>query len=57
LHPTWDHEDPDAPIFDIYVSNFLAQQKKIKMLFISAEKSKQDKIIKFMKELYDGEPK
>jgi hypothetical protein len=57
LHPSWNHEDTDEPIFDIYVSDFLASPKKTKMLFVSAEKSKQEKIITFMKELYDGEPK
>jgi hypothetical protein len=56
-HPLWDHEGPDEPIFDIYVSDFLANQKKTKMLFVSSEKSKQEKIIRFFEMLYEGEPK
>jgi hypothetical protein len=55
--PKWiqDHQD-NIPFFDIYVSDFLANHKKTKMLFVSAKRSKQGQIIKFFKELYDGSP-
>lgn len=57
-HPLWQQTFPeDMLIFDIYVSDFLANQKKTKMLFVSAERSKQEIIIDFFKILYDGEPK
>jgi hypothetical protein len=37
-HPTWIPKDPsNPPIFDIYLSDFIAGGKKTKMLFISAE--------------------
>jgi hypothetical protein len=49
-HPLWEYADSeDPPVFDIDVSNFIASQKKTKLLFVSSEKSKQDQIINFFK--------
>jgi len=57
-HPLWEYADSeDPPVFDIYVSDLIASQKKTKMLFVSSEKSKQDQIINFFKKLYDGDTK
>ncbi len=57
-HPLWEYDTSnDPPVFDIYVSDFLANQKKTKMLFVSAEWSMQEQIITFFKKLYDGKMK
>jgi hypothetical protein len=55
-HPIWNYPDPQ-PIFDVYVSNFIADNKKAKMLFVLAEKSQQDKVVEFFKQVYNGSPK
>jgi hypothetical protein len=54
-HPLWTtkHTD-DPPIFDIYLADFTGPSKKTKMLFISAEKSKQNVVATFFRDLYDG---
>jgi hypothetical protein len=44
-------------VFDVYISDFLEDNKKTKMLFISTEKSKQDEAEDFFKCLYEGSPK
>jgi hypothetical protein len=51
-HPQWKPEDPtDPPIFDLYLSGFIAGNKKTKMLFVSAEKSKQENVTAIFKNL------
>jgi len=44
----------NPPVFDLYVSDFIANNKKTKMLFVSAEKSKQEEIVNLFKSIYDG---
>ena len=40
-HPLWNPgEDGSQPIFDLYLSDFIAAGKKTNMIFISAEQSK-----------------
>jgi hypothetical protein len=57
-HPLWRPENPDnPPIFDLYIGDFLANNKKIKMLFVSAEKSKVSQLTALFKSIYDGKPK
>jgi hypothetical protein len=54
-HPAWtDKFSHQAPIFDIYPADFTGSSKKTKMLFISAERSKQKETATFFTELYDG---
>ncbi len=56
-HPLWEkhHEFADSQIiFDLFISDFLSPGKQTKMLFISAEKSKQDKASTLFKQIYDG---
>jgi hypothetical protein len=57
-HPLWILLDPDSPpIFDIYVSEFNAPNKKTKMLFVSAKKSRQEEVSDLFKSMYDGTQK
>jgi hypothetical protein len=57
-HDLWKpDDDTDPPIFDLYLSNFIADQKKTKMLFVSSEKSKRTQVIKLFKTIYDSSPK
>ncbi len=57
-HELWMPDPTQAtPIFDLYVGDFLAGTKKTKMLFVSAEKSKQEQVTSIFKKLYDGSPK
>jgi hypothetical protein len=44
-------------VFDLYISDFIANNKKTKMLFVSAEKSKQEEVLNLFKSIYDGSPK
>jgi hypothetical protein len=39
------------------MADFIGTGKKTKMLFVTAEKSKQNELTKFFRELYDGSPK
>jgi hypothetical protein len=45
------------PVFDIYLGDFLASNKKENMLFVSGEKSKKEELTNFFKTLYDGSSK
>jgi hypothetical protein len=57
-HSLWKTHFPDSsPIIDIYLGDFLASNKKEKMLFISGEKSKISVLNNFFKELYNGASK
>jgi hypothetical protein len=57
-HPLWTPKDPlSPPIFDIFATDFVTPGKKVKMLFISTKKSKQQEVIRLMKLIYDGTPK
>jgi hypothetical protein len=57
-HPLWRPEDPEnQPIFDLYIGDFLAANKKTKMLFISAERWKVPQLTALFKSIYDGKPK
>lgn len=55
-HALWKFTDPQ-PVFDLYISDFIAEGKKAKMLFVSAEKSRKEDISEFFKQLYDGSSK
>jgi hypothetical protein len=57
-HPLWKpNPDSAAPIFNIYIGDFLAAGKKTKMLFVSAECSRQEEVSNLFKALYDGTQK
>jgi hypothetical protein len=56
-HPTWTFSDSNGPIFNIYQTDFQGPAKKVKMLFISTENSKQDIMIEYFSNLYDGSEK
>jgi hypothetical protein len=45
------------PIFDFYMSDFLAAGKKTKVIFVSMEISEQQEMIGLFKQLYNGSPK
>lgn len=57
-HPTWNtNNDPNPPVFDIQMGDFMGNNKKTRMLMLSTEKSKQEQVSSFFKNLYDGTPK
>ncbi len=57
-HPSWTPADPsNPPIFDLYLSDVISNNKKTKMLFVLAEKSKQEEVTTIFIRLYDGSPK
>jgi hypothetical protein len=57
-HPQWTPTDPmSSLIFDIYVRDFKTPGKKTKMLFLSAERSKQNEVSSLLKSIYDGTKK
>lgn len=57
-HPLWNPtNDPSPPIFDLFTGDLLANDNKSRMIFISAERSKQDVLTEFFRKLYDGVPK
>jgi hypothetical protein len=57
-HSLWKTHFPDSsPIINIYLGDFLASNKKEKMLFISGEKSKINILNNFFKDLYNGASK
>jgi hypothetical protein len=57
-HPSWTPTDPNnPPIFDIFVGELNSTSKKTKMLFVSAERSKQEEVSSLFKAIYDGTKK
>jgi hypothetical protein len=57
-NPEWQPSDTNSPpIFDLYISDFSASGKKTKMLFISTECSKQEKVSSLFKKIYNGTKK
>jgi hypothetical protein len=57
-HPSWNpSKEEDPPIFDFTLSDFNGPSKKTKMIFVNAEKSKQNAVSTFFRTLYDGSPK
>jgi hypothetical protein len=57
-HEAWCPIDPlHPPIFDLFVGEFNSSSKKTKMLFVSAEKSKQNEVTTLFKDIYDGSQK
>lgn len=57
-HPQWTPSDKSSSlIFDIYVGNFNTSGNRTKMLFVSAEKSKQEEVSSLFKTIYDGTKK
>ncbi len=57
-HPSWSPSDPaNPPIFDIFVGELNSLSKKTKLLFVSAEKSKQDEVSLLFRDIYDGTQK
>jgi hypothetical protein len=57
-HPLWaQRHSEQPPIFELYPADFTGSSSKTKMLFISAERSKQKEIAKFFSDLYDGTTK
>jgi len=57
-HPSWSPSDPDnPPVFDLFVGELNSSSKKVKMMFVSAEKSKQEKVSHLFRTIYDGTQK
>jgi hypothetical protein len=57
-HPLWLPQDSsNPPIFDLYLSDFIAQNNKARMIFVSAEQSKARETADLFKKLNDGSPK
>jgi hypothetical protein len=57
-HPLWSPSDPDdPPIFDIFIGELNTSSSKTKMLFVSAERSKQEEVSKIFRYIYDGTQK
>jgi hypothetical protein len=57
-HPLWIPIDANSPpIFDVFTSDLTTPGKKVKMLFVSAEKSKQQEVSHLMRTIYDGTQK
>jgi hypothetical protein len=57
-HPLWTPIDPNnPPIFNLYLSDFIASGKKTKMIFVSAEQSRFQEVSDIFKNIYDGTPK
>jgi len=57
-HPLWTPNDnAPPPIFDTYVSEFIAAGKKTKRLFVSSECSRQEEVTYLLKLIYDGTKK
>lgn len=56
--PLWNpNKLPSAPVFDIYPADFQGPKKNTKMLFVSAEKSKQNEVATSFTNIYDGRDK
>jgi hypothetical protein len=52
------NSDPDHPIiFDLIVRQFRGSRKITQMIFVTAERSKQDIVREIFKKIYDGTPK
>jgi hypothetical protein len=47
-------DDGSHLIFDLYLIDFIAEGKKTKMIFVSAEQSKAKQATELFKNLYDG---
>jgi hypothetical protein len=59
-HPAWQkvNPDPDSSIvFDLITRQFRGSKKSTQMIFVTAERSKQDIVREVFKEIYDGSPK
>jgi hypothetical protein len=59
-HPTWKSltQDQDSPvIFDLSIRNFKSSKRNVQMIFVSAERSKQDLVREIFKAIYDGTAK
>lgn len=57
-HPLWNFSpDSKPPVFDINIGEFNAPNKRVKMLFVSGERSHQETLINIFKTMYDGAPK
>jgi hypothetical protein len=57
-HPVWILQNSlHPPIFDLFISEFIANGKKTKMIFMSTEQSKAQETVTLFKQLYDGRPK
>jgi len=49
-----ERDEDSHPIFDLYLSDFSASGKKTKMIFVSAEHSRQEDVSSRFKRIYDG---
>jgi hypothetical protein len=59
-HPVWQqaNNDTENPIvFDLIVRQFRGSKKSTQMIFVTAERSKQDNVRDIFKAIYDGTPK
>ncbi len=57
-HPLWQPQDPNnPPVFELFTSDLIASDKKARMIFISAEKTKTDEVASLFRKIYDGKPK
>jgi len=58
-HQLWPQAESDQPtlLFDLFISEFISPGKRTKMLFVSTEKSKQEKVSHIFKQIYNGASK
>jgi hypothetical protein len=57
-HPLWQPKDTEnPPIFELFTSDLIAADKKARMIFVSAEKTKADEVSTLFRTIYDGKAK
>jgi hypothetical protein len=57
-HPLWQPKDTEnTPVFELFTSDLIASDKKARMIFVSAEKTKTDEVAALFRTIYDGKPK
>lgn len=57
-HPLWTPKNlGDSPVFELFTSDFIASDKKTRLIFVSAEKTKTEEVAALFSKIYDGKPK
>jgi hypothetical protein len=57
-HPLWQPNDIDnPPIFELFTADLIASDKKSRMIFVSAKKTRTDEVAQLFRNIYDGKPK
>jgi hypothetical protein len=57
-HPLWKPNNPSShPIFELFTADLISNDKKTRMIFVSAEKSRTTEVATLFSTIYDGTPK